>query len=103
MGGADAICQMEAAGKLPGTYRAWIASSGVVVPSAMDCASDRNVWTALDKDGNVVNDHCAGWQSESGDVYGHGGYLDAASEQWTSACLANCNSLQRLYCFQQAP
>ena len=150
VGGADAICQMEAAGKLPGTYRAWIASSvddrpavrfaihagapyhlpdrqtaivagfmglnddvmhaidqtadaAVVVPSAMDCASDRNVWTALDKDGNVVSDHCAGWQSESGDAYGHGGYLDAASEQWTSACQANCNSLQRLYCFQQAP
>ncbi len=151
VGGADAICQMEAAGKLPGTYRAWIASSvddrpavrfaihagtpyrlpdrattivgafmGLnndvmhpidqtadatpVVPGAMDCASDRNVWTALDKDGNVVvGGHCEGWQSEAGDAYGHSGYLDAASELWTSACLANCSSVQRLYCFQQAP
>jgi len=80
-----------------------MADATTVIPGGNACAGDRSVWTAIDKDGNLADHHCEGWQSASVDHDGHGGHVDAMNEQWTSVCVMRCDLGRRLYCFQQAP
>lgn len=68
-------------------------------------AEEREAWTNTTISGAPVetnqNTLCHGWDSASAWSVGRVGETDELSDKWTSSHVDSCDTLWRLYCFQQ--
>jgi cysteine-rich repeat protein len=72
-----------------------------LVSDAVNC--DNYVWTGTIASGLASEFTCDGFVTASLNVTGTVGNFNAVTEKWTSACPVPCDSLARLYCFEQVP
>jgi hypothetical protein len=86
--------------------KAVIVTVGPNVPIERDetgkvVAAPIGVWTGTQSNGQVANNTCNNFQSQSSGQNGLMGELDQTTKDWTQAGNENCNQQLHLYCFEQ--
>lgn len=65
------------------------------------CTASRDVWTNTQTNGSARTSHCLVWTSNQGAESGYTGGSSWSDLSWTAATTDTCNTLKRLYCFEQ--
>lgn len=65
-----------------------------------NAAMSLDVYTGLREGGTPESDTCNEWTADTAAVQANGGRTDQTNSQWTRYNMLTCDSLSRLYCFQ---